>query len=151
MKENNLRFIGPIKTATKDYCSEQLNKYTLPKRGDFRSVYSIDDDKKIDMFAIVWRDSTQMNFISNTSSCYRGHDCNRERTQQVDRTPNAPPEKVYQEIPQLEASAKYYKGNSVIDEHNKTRCDDIMLERKLHTKSWDVKVNHLFNSWHNLC
>ena len=79
-----------------------------------------------------------MNFISNTSSCFKGEETTRKRTRQVDKSPNAPPTKVTLDISQPEVIARYYKGNGEIDKHNRDRADQLKMEKKLETKSWDV-------------
>jgi hypothetical protein len=61
---------------------------------------------------------------------------------QVDQTRNADPEeRVELEIPQPLAAEVYYKACASIDRHNCSRQDDLMLETKLETKHWSVRVN----------
>ena len=71
MKNLNLRFIGPVKTATKGFCNEYLKKLELHNRSEYFGVYTIDNDGKLDKFGFTWMDCMQ--FVSNTSSTYLGN------------------------------------------------------------------------------
>ena len=142
MKENGLRFMGPIKTAHKGFCHKVFNKYVLTARGEYHGLYTIDDNGVLDKMAYMWLDRNRMQFISNASHLYDGGAFYRVRLQQVDTTPNADPEKVMLEIHQPMATAIYYKGNTQIDEHNQIRQQVIQLETKLKVKEWHLRVNH---------
>ena len=72
MKDRNLRFIGPVKTATVGFCKEYLSKLKLQRQGQFYGLYTVDNDCKLDKFAFTWIDRNCMQFISNTSSTYLG-------------------------------------------------------------------------------
>ena len=45
------------------------------------------------------------------------------------------------EIPQPQAAELYYDACAIIDRHNRCRQDDLMLERKLGTMDWSMRVN----------
>ena len=142
MKENGLRFMGPIKTAHKGFCHKVFNKYVLTARGEYHGLYTIDDNGVLDKMAYMWLDRNRMQFISNASHLYNGGAFYRVRLRQINTTPNADPEKVMLEIEQPMATAIYYKGNAQIDEHNRTRQQVIQLETKLKVKEWHLRVNH---------
>ena len=52
--------MGPIKTAHKGFCHEVFNKYELKTRGEYHSLYTIDDDGVLDKMAYMWLDCNQM-------------------------------------------------------------------------------------------
>jgi hypothetical protein len=70
-----------------------------------------------------------------------GRQYTRHRWRQVSEEPNAAPERVTLEIPQPEAAELYYDACGMIDRHNRCRQDDLMLERKLGTLDWSMRVN----------
>ena len=55
--------------------------------------------------------------------------------------PDAPPERVELTIPQPKAAEIYYSTCASIDQHNRARQDDLMLERKLGTPDWSKRLN----------
>ena len=59
----------------------------------------------------------------------------------MDQTINSAAERIHFEIPQPPAAEVYYKACAGIDRHNRSRQDDLMLERKVGTKDWSVRVN----------
>ena len=56
-------------------------------------------------------------------------------------TPNADAERVDIVIPQLKAAEVYYNSCAAIDQHNRCRQDDLMLETKFVTHNWSRRVN----------
>lgn len=44
-------------------------------------------------------------------------------------------------VPQPEACEIYYSCNGMIDRHNRCRKDDLMLEHKMRTSDWSMRVN----------
>ena len=60
---------------------------------------------------------------------------------QVDTDVNSEAQMVELDIPQPLAADMYYDICSVIDRHNRRRCNDIKLEKKLGTHDWDRRVN----------
>jgi hypothetical protein len=59
----------------------------------------------------------------------------------VDQQPNAEPEYVFQLIEQPKAAELYYTSAAKIDQHNRSRQDDLGIERKLVTTKWHKRVN----------
>jgi hypothetical protein len=57
-------------------------------------------------------------------------------------------------IPQPEAAELYYFVAASIDQHNRSRQDNLQLERKLGTHDWSLRVNlsilgmHIVDTWH---
>ena len=58
-------------------------------------------------------------------------------------TPDVPPEQVKITIPQPKAAEIYYSTCASIDQHNRARQDDLILERKLGTHDWSKSLNSL--------
>ena len=142
-KANGLRFIGPVKTAHKGFCMKYLSELELGGRGQYHGLYTIDEDQKLDKFGFVWMDRNRMQFISNTSSLYLGDAFSRKRLRQLESTEtNADPVMVQMEINQPAVTQLYYEGNAKIDEHNRTRQQVFKLEKKIHVKDWENRVNH---------
>jgi hypothetical protein len=136
-----LGFIGVVKTATERFSTAYLSAIELHNRGDFRGVYTKDANGDATAMAFVWMDHDRLYFIAIRSSLDLGQHYARTRWRQSDQTRNADPERVKLEIPQPLAAAVYYKACALIDRHNRSRQDDLMLETRLETKHWSVRVN----------
>ena len=81
-------------------------------------------------------------FIANTSSLAAGTPWTRERWRQLAPVDtNEEPERTELTIPIPKAAEDYYAACGKIDRHNRSRQDNLQLERKLGTKSWDTRVN----------
>ena len=65
----------------------------------------------------------------------------RTRWRQVDVTPNSDAERVDLLIPQPKAAEVYYNSCAAIDQHNRCRQDDLILETKFVTHNWSRRVN----------
>jgi hypothetical protein len=110
-------------------------------RGEMRGVVAKDGNGILSMLAFCWMDRDRRYFISSASSLRPGRQYTRHRWRQVSEEPNAAPERVTLEIPQPEAAELYYDACGMIDRHNRCRQDDLMLERKLGTLDWSMRVN----------
>ena len=142
LKSIGLRFIGTVKTATREFPMAYLgNKVMAQGRGDRHGVVSQDEQSGTTLLAFCWIDRDRRYFISTCSSLTDGPPCVRERWKQIDKTPNAPPQKVEVMVPQPEACSIYYKACSTIDRHNRYRQASLMLERKHKTVVWHRRVN----------
>ena len=95
----------------------------------------------MDKFAFVWVEKDRRYFISNSSSLKPVLFYTRYRLRQADYIPNTDPVCVEFEINHPRVSKIYYSINSRIDESNRTRQDYFLLNRKLQTKYWSIKVN----------
>ena len=140
MARLGLGFIGVVKTATRRFPQSYLSQLEMEARGEVRGVICKGDDDRPLMMAFVWMDRDRRYFISNRSSLEPGEPYVRNRWRQVDTTPNAEPERVQLEIAQPKAAEVYYETCAMIDRHNRVRQDDLMLERKLGTMSWWIRV-----------
>ncbi len=136
-----LGFIGVVKTATRRFPQAHLSAIELHNRGDFRGVYTKDANGNTKAMAFVWMDRDRRYFIATRSTLEQGEYYARMRWRQVDQTVNADAERVDLEIPQPLAAEVYYRACASVDRHNRSRQDDLMLERKLETKDWSVRVN----------
>jgi hypothetical protein len=141
LEKMGLGFIGVVKTATKRFPTAYLSAIELHNRGDFRGVYTKDANGDAKAMAFVWMDRDRRYFIATRSSLDLGEHYARTRWRQVDQTRDADPERVDLEIPQPLAAEVYYKSCASIDRHNRSRQDDLMLETKVETKDWSVRVN----------
>ena len=91
LKSIGLRFIGTVKTATREFPMAYLgNKVMAQGRGDCHGVVSQDEASGTNLLAFCWIDRDRRYFISTCSSLADGPLCLRERWKQIDKTPNAP-------------------------------------------------------------
>jgi hypothetical protein len=141
MQRIGLRFIGVVKTATRQFPMAYLSSLELVQRGDRHGLTTPGPDGTPKMLAFVWMDRNRRYFIANTSSLLEGAPYSRIRWRQVDTTINADAERVELTIPQPLACETYYDTCAQIDRHNRMRQDDLMLERKLGTMDWSLRVN----------
>jgi hypothetical protein len=141
LKRLGLRFIGVVKTATKQFPQSYLANLEMRERGERRGVIARDENDTPYMLAFCWMDRDRRYFISSASSLQPGRAYTRHRWRQVSNQPNAAPERVELEIPQPQAAELYYDACGMIDRHNRCRQDDLMLERKLGTMDWSMRVN----------
>ena len=139
MLQLGFRFIGVVKTATKQFPMVYLSTVEFAARGDTKAV--IANDEHGDYLAFVWMDRERRYFIATAGSMEAGGPYQRTRWRQVNQEENAPPELVEMEIPQPKAAEIYYDTASSIDQHNRCRQDDLSIERKLGTKDWSKRVN----------
>jgi Transposase IS4 len=138
-----LRFIGVLKTATRQYPLHYLQRCILPAgKGDHRALRSTDPETGCQMLAIVWADRERRFFVSTCASSAPGRVIERRRWRQRDLTPNAEPELETIRLPQPEAVQVYYDGCGRIDEHNRHRQDSLNLEKKVQTMHWAHRANH---------
>jgi hypothetical protein len=141
LKRIGLRFIGVVKTATKQFPQPYLSNLEMRARGERRGLIARDENDNPCMLAFCWMDRDRRYFISSASSLQAGRPYTRQRWRQVSNEPNAAPERVELEIPQPQAAELYYHSCGMIDRHNRCRQDDLMLERKLGTMDWSMRVN----------
>ena len=142
LKAIGLRFIGTVKTATKEFPMAHLGSRVMAAgRGDRYGLISKDAATGTDLLAFCWVDRDRRYFISTCSSLTAGTPCRRRRWRQVDQSPNAAPEVVNVVVAQPEACAIYYSGCGKIDQHNRFRKASLLLEKKLKTTLWWIRVN----------
>jgi Transposase IS4 len=136
-----MRFIGTVKTATKEFPMNYLGSCVLGDgRGDRHGLISKDAGTGCSLLALVWVDRDRRYFISTCSSLSPGHPCTRWRWRQVDAG-NAPP--IYRQImiQQPQVTEAYYNACGKIDQHNRHRSDNLQLERKIKTMEWWRRVS----------
>jgi Transposase IS4 len=142
LKSIGLRFIGTVKTATKEFPMAYLAGKQMPHgRGDRHGVLS-KADCGTTLLAYCWIDRDRRYFISTCSSLATGPPCLRERWTQVDRdTPDAEPEYLEIVVAQPYCSYLFHSAASKIDQHNKLRQASLRLETKMRTTLWHRRVN----------
>ena len=137
------RFIGVVKTATRNYPMSYLQSVELNQRGDRKGLISfgvLPGDPT--MLAFVWMDRQRRYFIATASSLEAGTPYTRWRWRQVDPIDtNADPTNVQLLVPQPRATELYYSACGIIDRHNRARQDTLRLEAKLETHDWSWRVN----------
>jgi hypothetical protein len=136
-----LRFIGVVKTATRQFPMGYLSQLELQQRGDRKGLMMRGVDGEPSLLAFVWMDRNRRYFIASGSSLNPGVPYNRFRWRQLDDTANADPERVELNVWQPKAAEVYYACCGKIDQHNRHRMDTLGMERKLGTTSWAMRVN----------
>jgi Transposase IS4 len=135
-----LRFIGTVKTATKQFPMNYFQRVMLPcGKGDHRSLLAKDQTTGVSLLSFVWADRDQRFFISTCLSTAPGKIINGRRWRQRDPTPNAKPKLELITINQTEAGQVYYEGCGKIDQHNRHRQDSLNLEKKVQTMDWSSR------------
>eukprot|EP00977_Amphora_coffeiformis_P016005 scaffold4849_cov153-Amphora_coffeaeformis.AAC.1 len=137
-----LRFIGVVKTATKDtpwdYCLQVSS--VVEDSGNLSSTLVTRTQVTL-ILAFAWVDRNRRYFISSVSNLWEVAPIERHRMRQVDLAPNAEPERVYLSIRQPNASKLYYDNCGRIDQHNRVRQADLKIEHKYGTNDWSLRVN----------
>lgn len=132
--ELGFRFIGVVKTATIGYPLSYMKRLQMEHRGD--SYYMLRPgvtNTEPTLMSCVWMDRDRPYFTSscghmdyeepNVRTCWR-------QVQPVET--NAEPERLTITTGQPNVTASYYTTCGRIDQHNRCRQDDLMLERKVH-------------------
>ena len=130
--KHGLRFIGVIKTSTRQFPMEYLSNIEFQNWGDMsgfltRPVYRTNPV----LGAFVWMDWNRRYFIFTRGSTEKERSYTRTRWRQEDSAPNAEPNMAELTIPQPIRAEIYYSVCGKIYRHN--RC---------HQESLDIK-----NSW----
>ena len=142
LKEIGLRFIGVVKTATKEFPMQHLGSIPLPGgRGSRKGLLTTDEATGTQLLSFVWVDRDRRYFISTCSSLAEGTQILRTRWTQADKGVNAEPERQNRTVDQPKAAETFYKAAGKIDQHNRHRQDSLRLERKLQTIDWSKRVN----------
>jgi Transposase IS4 len=141
LKRLGMRFIGVVKTATRRFPMAYLSGVELQQRGDRQGVITKDNEGKPSLLAFVWMDQERRYFIASGSSLKEGTPYIRDQWRQVSLELNADPTKVQLTVPQPKAAEVYYAVCSKIDQHNRDRQDTLMIERKLQTHDWSMRLN----------
>ena len=142
LKSIGLRFIGTIKTATREFPMAHLaNKVMADGRGDRYGLLSRDNNTGTSMLAFCWIDRDRRYFITTCSSLADGPPCMRTRMKQVEKNRTAPPVRTHIVVRQPQACALYYKACGSIDRHNRIRQAYLQIEKKHKTVVWHRRVN----------
>lgn len=140
MKKGN-NFTGCVKTATKEFPMQELDDHVFVRRGERKALAHIDEhSKNTIMLAWVWLDRNRRFFITSAHGLEEGEVIFRERWRQLDPDPNAPAERVAIHVAQPASIASYYNGAGVIDYSNRVRQDELIMDRRLQTNEWDMRV-----------
>ena len=54
LKKRDLRFIGVVKTANRDFCMANLSEIELAWRGLCKGYFAINNEKKLEKFSFIW-------------------------------------------------------------------------------------------------
>ncbi|KAI2492446.1 Transposase IS4 [Fragilaria crotonensis] len=146
MMRYGMRFIGVVKSATRQYPMPYLSQVELNNRGDRRGMVTRGGETNSEpkMMAFVWMDRQRRYFIATCSSLAEGSPYKRQRWRQLEDASgddHADPQLVDLVVPQPKAAEVYYETCAMIDRHNRHRQDTLGIENKLVTQNWSMRVN----------
>ncbi len=140
----DLRFIGVVKTATKKFPMNYLNRVQFHgARGERKGLVRYQkDSNKPEMVAFAWLDRERRYFISTAYGLDAGKPYYRDRYRQLEEGCKfTPAQKVQLYVPQPKACEVYYDTCAAIDHHNRDRVDTLKIDKKIKTKDWAKRVN----------
>jgi Transposase IS4 len=140
-KERRIKYIGAVKTATREYPMAYLGQYVLGAKGSRHGLLAKDENGHPEFLAFVWADRDRWYFNASGSSMAEGTPQCRQRWRQIIQDDFSPPEKVDIIVPQPKAAEVYYSTCGKIDQHNRARQAALSLERKFTTHDWSSRVN----------
>ena len=137
------RFTGVVKTATKGFPYAHLTSLQFGGKGEWKGLHHKGNGTLADpdLLAFAWVDRDRRYFISSHSSLREVAPLQRVRWRQLNPDTNEDPVRQTISIRQPECSKRYYERCGMIDRHNRTRQDDLKLERKYVTHDWSKRVN----------
>jgi len=146
MMRYGMRFIGVVKSATRQYPMSFLSQVELNNRGDRKGMVTMGGEMNNNpkLLAFVWMDRQRRYFIATCSSLSEGSPYKRQRWRQLEDATgddHADPQLVDLVVPQPKAAEIYYETCAMIDRHNRHRQDTLGIENKLVTQSWSMRVN----------
>ena len=138
-----LRFTGVVKTATRGFPYTHLTSLQFGGKGEWKGLHPKGNGTMadLDLMAFAWVDRDRRYFISSHSNLREAAPLQRVRWRQINPNTNEDPVKQTISIKQPSCSKRYYERCGMIDCHNRTRQDDLRLERKYVTHDWSKRVN----------
>ena len=137
LRDNGMRFIGVVKTATRGYPMAYLSAKPMTGRGTWYSMTSRRDASGNNVSAVLWVDRERRYFVATTGTTLPGQTIYRERWRRVGNVSK----KTVTETAIPQVAQTYYSAASQIDRHNRCRQDDLDLEKKFQVKEWSLRVN----------
>jgi Transposase IS4 len=136
-----LKFIGCVKTATREFPMAHLQAQELGEKGTRFGMVSYNDDNIPSLLALVWNDRERRYFVASTSSFQEGQPQVRHRWRQLVSDLTTPPTCIEVVVPQTAITELYFAACGKIDQHNRDRQATLGLERKFKTHDWSMRVN----------
>lgn len=138
-----MRFTGVVKTATRGFPYAHLSSLQFGGKGEWRGLHHKGNGtlQDPDLTAFAWVDRDRRYFISTHSNLREAVPLQRTRWRQLNPDTNEEPVRQTISIKQPQCSKRYYDRCGMIDRHNRTRQDDLRLERKYQTHDWSKRVN----------
>jgi hypothetical protein len=90
---------------------------------------------------MTWLDCIRQDFVSTVKKIGEGEQINRKRTLQLNKSSNAPPNKIIIKVETPKMIEQYYKGVGTINFYNRVHADEVRLERNILTKDWARRFN----------
>jgi Transposase IS4 len=126
----HFRFIGVVKTATRQYPKAYLSTIEMPNRGAVSGLIRSTDGPEL--LAFVYCDRDRHYFISTCSNIAGGDPIQRVRLRQLEpiETNEEPQhEFITHNCPQV--AQLYYSACGKIDQHNQCRQSGLATEKKI--------------------
>ena len=134
--EKDLRFTGVVKTSSKKYPMKYLSHLEISEKGEHFTLVS-KQRAGPHVMALMWVDRDRRYFISSVGTTNGGTPVYRERW----RTRHGVTRKEELSIRIPSVCEQYYETFSQIDCHNRSRQDDLGLEKNFEVKEWSMHVN----------
>jgi Transposase IS4 len=135
----HFRFIGVVKTVTRQYPKAYLSAIEMPYRRAVSALIGSTDGPELRAF--VYCDRDRHYFISTCSNIAGGDPIQHVRLRQLEPIETKEPrhEFIMHNCPQ--AAQLYYGACGKIDQHNWCRQSGLATEKKIRVRSWDKRVN----------
>ena len=100
-----------------------------------------EDTGETKLVAMTWLDRNQRDFVGRAYRIGEGGQINRKRARQLNKSSDAPPNKIIIEVETPKMIKQYYKGVGTINFHNRVCVGEVRLERNIPTKDWARRFN----------
>ena len=142
LKERDTDFIGNVKQCNAAFPKAYLDTLILSKRRDCHVLALINEDTgKIELVAMTWLDCNWRDFVGTAYGIGEGEKISCKRACQLNKSSNAPPNKIIIKVETPKMIEQYHKGVGTIDFHNRVCVDEVPLERNILTKDSARRFN----------
>ena len=128
-KERGIDFIGNVKQCNAMFLKAYLNTLILSKCGDCHVLVLINKDTgKTKLVAMTWLDHNRQDFLGTAYKIGEREQINCKCAHRLNKSSNAPPNKIIIKVTTPKMIKQYYKGVGTINFHNKVCINKVRLE-----------------------
>ncbi len=139
-----LDFTGVVKTASKCFPKAYLMEHEYKSKGDHlvltTSIEKKDQDMKVDLMALGWKDKKVKSFVSTFGSTEPGDPSIRKRTRIVDDDEGRREESKEVLIKRPRVVQNYFDAANAVDVHDHFRQGGLCMEEEWRTQKWHIAV-----------